>query len=365
MNNREDIEPHLVWHRLVRICQPYWRAQKKSAVTLLVIATALMFGSSSISYFAGQMAGKAMTLMQRQDVNQWTIITVYCAALALSYMVSTVGFEYLRTKLANDSFEWTVTNLCQRWFHNGVVAQAKKDERLKSPEQVMTQTVEDFFNGLVGLSMAFGSYLFDLIMGMIQLFVIAAILPLEAAAWSAVGIVIVYFVGRSLVTLNEQKGEKDGALRTVITNLNEADADLDEAQELSQSLDALAQVMVVRRRMMIVNRNVSIFSYPFNQWTVILGTIVIAPFYFQHLFNGAPAMEIGVVTTVGLAFVKSVNSMTMLLQQFGGIAQWLGTIQRLGLFCEVLNEYENRCEPKLSIMSRLMGRLACLALPKK
>jgi ABC-type uncharacterized transport system fused permease/ATPase subunit len=279
------------------------------------------------------------------------------AAIVVAYTLATVGYEYLRTKLANDGFEASAGNLLERWLQPGIFNKAREDERLKSPEQALTQSIEDFFNGLVGLSMAAVSYLFDLIMGMIQLYQIDKELAYKAVGWSMLGIAVVYWVGRSLVSLNERKGEKDGEMRTAITNANEADESNVEA-EREKVLASLADVMFVKRRMQVVNRNVAAVSYPFNQWTVILGMVVIAPLYFTVLFNGASPLEIGVVTTAGLAFGKSVSSMTMLLQQFGGIASWLATIKRTGLFCEVLAEYEQKnLMPKPGLMSEVTGRL--------
>lgn len=360
----EDMETHLAWPRVVMICGPYWHAKKKQIVVLSVIATALMFGSAGISYYAGKFAGQAQSLMQRHDEAGWTFITEAWALIMLAYMVTTVGYEYLRTKLANDGYQSTVTNLLTRWYQPGVFNEARNDDRLKSPEQAMTQSIEDFFNGLVGLTMAAISYGFDLIMGVIQLWDINRKLVEEAVGWSIVGILVVSYVGHSLVSLSEHKGEKDGAMRTAITNANEVEAsEVDSERE--KVLASLAEVMAVRQRMMLVNRNVAAVTYPFNKWTEILGMVVMAPLFFTHLFNGATPMEIGVVTTASLAFAKSVGSMTMLVQQFQGIANWLATIKRAGVFCEVLAEYERK-EPASTngIFSGVVDRLLRLVSHK-
>ncbi len=362
MNSTEDMETHLARQRVGLICGPYWRENKRQIVVMIVLATALMFGSSAISYFAGQMAGEATTLMQRQDFAHWSKVVEVWALIMLGYMVTTVGYEYLRTKLANDAFQCTTTNVFGRWFKAGVFDKARSDNRLKSPEQAMTQTIEDFFNGLVGLSMAAVAYFFDMIMGTIQLLLINKDLVLEAIVWSIIGSAIVYYVGHSLVSLNERKGEKDGALRTAITNANSVDA-VDVEPQREKVLACLTEAMAVRNRMMIVNRNVAGVTYPFNKWTEILGMVVMAPLFFAHLFNGASPMEIGVVTTASLAFAKSVGSMTMLVQQFGGIANWLATIKRAGTFCEVLNQYESAETPrKVGVVSSVVNTLRRLCL---
>jgi ABC-type uncharacterized transport system fused permease/ATPase subunit len=361
---REDMETHLAWPRVVMICGPYWRAQKKQIVILSVIAIALMFGSAAISYYAGQFAGEATSLMQRRDEVRWRFITESWAIIMLAYMVTTVGYEYLRTKLANDGFQSTVANLLTRWYKPGVFDKARGDARLKSPEQAMTQAIEDFFNGGVGLTMAAISYLFDLIMGVIQLWAIDKKLVEEAVGWSVVGIVVVSYVGKSLVSLSERKGETDGAMRKAITNANEVEASEADA-EREKVLASLSEVMEVRNRMMMVNRNVASVTYPFNKWTEILGMVVMAPLFFTRLFNGATPMEIGVVTTASLAFAKSVGSMTMLVQQFQGIANWLATIKRAGVFCEVLAEYErNEPAPTNGIVADVVGQLLRLASHK-
>ncbi|MBS2005304.1 MAG: hypothetical protein JST44_27580 [Cyanobacteria bacterium SZAS LIN-5] len=336
---KEDMETHLAWQRVRLICGPYWHQRKREIIVCTLAATALMFGSATIMYFAGKIAGEAMTLMQRQDYDKWKVATQLWVAIMLAYMVSTVAYEYLRTKLANDGFQLTVENVVRRWYQPGIFDKARQNHRLKSPEAAMTQAFEDFFNGLVGLSMAAVSYLFDLIMGSIQLFEINKNLMIEAIAWSILGTVVVTYVGKSLIKLSNDKGELDGALRTAITNANEVDPSEAE-EEREKVLVSLSAVMEVRNRMLSVNRNVSAVTYPFNKWTEILGMVVMAPLFFQHLFNGATPMEIGAVTTASLAFSKSVSSMTMFVQQFNGITSWLSNIKRAGVFCEVLEEYE-------------------------
>lgn len=362
-STKEDMETHLAWQRVLLICRPYWRARKSQIIVLTLAATALMFGSATISYFAGKIAGEATTLMQRQDIERWNVVIEIWAGIMLAYMVTTVGYEYLRTKLANDGFEVTVNNLVTRWYQRGVFDKARCDERLKSPEHAMTQTIEDFFNGLVGLSMAAISYIFDLIMGSIQLFQIDKNLMLEAIAWSIMGVIVVTKIGHSLMALSENKSELDGAMRTAITNANEVDAEEADV-EREKVLTSLSAVMDVRRRMLTVNRNVSAVTYPFNKWTEILGMVVMAPLFFQHFFNGATPMEIGMVTTASLAFTKSVSSMTMFVQQFNGITNWLANVKRAGRLCEVINEYERGGPPaaETGILATLIDRLCRLCL---
>lgn len=359
----EDMETHLAWQRVVMLCGPYWHAQKKQIIVMTVAATALMFGSASISYWAGKFAGQATSLMQRHDYEHWKFITEMWAVIMLVYMVTTVCYEYLRTRLANDGFQSTVSNLLSRWYQPGVFDKARGDTRLKSPEQAMTQSVEDFFNGLVGLSMAAVSYFFDLIMGSIQLWEIDRYLLLEAIGWSVLGVVVVSYVGHSLIRLSESKGELDGAMRTAITNANEVDAS-EVGEEREKVLASLSAVMDVRQQMLLVNRNVASVTYPFNKWTEILGMALMAPLFFQHLFNGASPLEIGVVTTASLAFAKSVSSMTMLVQQFQGITNWLATIKRAGRLCEVISEYERGGPPpgESGVLAKLIAFLCRLCL---
>lgn len=170
----------------------------------------------------------------------------------------------------------------------------------------------------------------DLVMVTIQLCSIAQMLTITAFAWSLIGSVTVFLIGRPLMDLNFQRSKTDADLRMVLANASQC---CESSEEVEKATEALMTEMAVQRRMMYVNRNISFFIIPFNQLTPIIPILVIAPLFFNS------AMEIGVVTTASLAFAKAVASMTMLVQQFTGVSQLFSNIKRLGTFCEVLDEY--------------------------
>lgn len=174
----------------------------------------------------------------------------------------------------------------------------------------------------------------DLIMVTIQLWSIAQVLTITAFAWSLIGSVAVFLIGRPLINLNFQRSKTDADLRMVLAKARkdgECSEEVDKA--VDKAVEAMMAEMAVLRRMMCVNRNTSFFIIPFNQLTPIIPILVIAPVFFSS------GMEIGVVTTASIAFARAVASMTMLVQQFNGVSQLFSSIKRVGRFCEVLDEY--------------------------
>jgi putative ATP-binding cassette transporter len=309
--------------------KPFWVSEKRwSAALLLLIVTALMFASSSLSVFAGRIAGQVTTAMQKHDLHQWSIVMGMCSLVPIILMVTTVTYEFLRTKLALDWRQWYSGFLFHKWYQ--VHLKMRNDPRIDNPEQVMTQEVESLINTVGGLALTFEAAMVDLFMVVIPLCSIAVVLPVTAFAWSLIGSVTVFLIGRPLMNLNFQRSKTDADLRMTLANLRQG---AESGAEVDQSVQALLAEMAVLRRMMYVNRNVSIFLIPFNQLTPIIPILVIAPLFFNS------GMEIGMVTTASIAFVRAVNSMTMLVQQFSGVSQLASSIKRVGRFCEVLDEY--------------------------
>lgn len=321
----------LALKRLWRIVKPYWVSEKRwSAFLVLAMVTALMFASSSLSVFAGKIAGQVTTSMQKEDLHQWSIVMAICALVPIILTLTTVSYEFLRTKLALDWRIWYSKYLFKQWYRSGVNLKMRQDPHIDNPEQVMTQEVESLLNSVAGLALTFEAAMVDLIMVTIQLCTIAPVLTLTAFGWSVIGSVTVFLIGRPLINLNFQRSKTDADLRMVLVN---ARNDAEPGQEIDKAVDALMAEMAVQRRMMCVNRNVSCFIIPFNQLTPIMPILVIAPLFFNT------GMEIGTVITASIAFARSVASMTMLVQQFTGISQLFSNIKRLGTFCEVLDEY--------------------------
>ena len=344
MDNVEKLDFQALFRRLQHIAQPLLHSKKSRSVRgLLIMITALMFASSGISYYAAQKAGEVISKMQAQDINEWALAIGICLLLPVSLMAATVAFEFLRSKLAIDLFEWYATYLTRAWLLNpGVCARMATDDRIDNPEQVITQSLEDLLNILVGLSMAFVMYAFDTVMGMFQLYMNVPLLTLGALGWSLLGSGIVYLLARPLVALKRARQESDGDLRMALLAAREAATEaLGQAQvgrEEAKAIAALKPVIEARRRIMYTRRNVSLFAIPFNLWTAVLPPLMIAPFFFQQSPFYTP-MAIGVVTTVGLAFVKAVTSMTMLVKEFDGITEGMSDIERVGTLMEAINEH--------------------------
>jgi ABC-type uncharacterized transport system fused permease/ATPase subunit len=338
--------------RLWRLLKPFWLLSDKKwqAWTMLAVATALGFVTAYLVVIAGKLTGDAITQMQLQQEHAWMAVVAVYASLTLLLTPSNCISDFLRTRLALTWYEWSSRHLFAKAYgYGGLLPFISADPRVDNPGQVLTQENESFINTFVGLAMSFISAVIRGVMLLTQLFFIAYMLSVAAFAWSLVGSIVVFAIGRSLAALTAEQSRTDASLRMELENAADHDpatlltAKISEpavessgvlmSPEQAEADKALLAKMTVLWSQMWVNLKISLANVPFKHLTSIVPIVVIGPFYFHSL------MEIGTVTTAVFAFGLAVDSATMFVKEFPGISSMAANIKRLGTVVEVLDEY--------------------------
>lgn len=323
--------------RLWLIVKPFWTSEMKwRGAAMLAAITALNFLTAYVTVKAGQLTGNAITAMQLQQEHAWLVVLVSYAALGVVLTPANCIADFLRTRLALMWYQWKSRFLFHRAYHLGILNIIGHDPRTDNPGQILTQEIESFINTFIGLALPFVDAVIKVTFFLTQLFFIAYTLTAAGLIWSTVGVLVVFFVGRSLPRLAAELSSTDASLREELQEAADGEnwhETTDFASEEALADERLRAKMQVLVRQMWVNFYISLVNVPFNHLSPIVPIVVIGPFYFHSL------MEIGTVTTAVYAFGKAIDSATMFAKQYGGVSSLGGNIRRLGTFFEILEEY--------------------------
>jgi putative CocE/NonD family hydrolase len=167
-----------------------------------------------------------------------------------------------------------------------------------------------------------------------------------ALLYAAIGSLMSYWVGRSLIPRNAERYAQEADLRFSLVRVNEhldgislAGGEAGETRRVEQHL---ASVLAAMRRLVSGLTNLTWVTAGFGWITLVAPIIVAAPLYFQG------TLSFGGLMMAAAAFQQTQSSLRWFVDNFSVIADWRATLLRVASFrrallmVESLGESESR-----------------------
>jgi putative ATP-binding cassette transporter len=155
-----------------------------------------------------------------------------------------------------------------------------------------------------------------------------------AILYAAIGSLLSYWVGRSLITRNAERYQREGELRFSLTRINEHLDGISlaggEADEKRRVAIHLGDVLHATSRVVLASTNLTWVTAGFGWVTVVAPTLVAAPLYFSG------KVSFGGLMMAAAAFTQAQSSLRWFVDNFGGIADWRATLLRVASLRQVL-----------------------------
>jgi putative ATP-binding cassette transporter len=155
-----------------------------------------------------------------------------------------------------------------------------------------------------------------------------------AILYAAVGSLMSYWVGKSLIMRNARRYEREGELRFSLTRINEhldgislAGGEADEKRRVAVHL---GDVLHATSRVVLASTNLTWVTAGFGWVTVVAPTLVAAPLYFSG------KVSFGGLMMAAAAFTQAQSSLRWFVDNFGSIADWRATLLRVAGLRQVL-----------------------------
>lgn len=331
-----DMTNSQTWKRLYKIAKPFWvGSQKWRGIMLLVSVLVLLFGVSTVNVYVNIIAGRFATALQARDVSQYYVLLFTYAGALLVATPIIIFYQFLRTKLSLVWRKWLSQHLISRYFNKRAYYEISSDHSIDNPDERLTQDVETFCNSAVGLSIALLDSVVTVITFVGVLYTMSVSLTVFVVAYSLFGCFMTIWIGRRLVDLQFQHTKLEADLRYTMADVRRDVESIafygGERRAKLQVFRAVRDAINNLELMMMLNRNLGLFTTNYNALVALIPAAVIAPIYF------AGDMEFGDITRAGMAFGQVFGGMTLLIHQFIGISAFTANINRLGSFVESMD----------------------------
>lgn len=322
------------WRRLVRVGKPFW-VSKEARIAMLHLASilTLLAAKAAVAVFINRTAGHFMTAIEQKVLADMHLYLLLSILSVLVIVPIEVYYGMLRTRLALIWRKWLSESLIDRYFVERAGLHIEKLHEIDNPEQRLTQDVDSFCNSSLGLFISILDAVITVCTFITVLWVISPTLSVTVMIYATLGLVIVSCIGRSLVNLSSQQITKEADLRKGLSKAREelvGTLDPSQPSLIAQSGIWLNSVISTLTQIMVVNKNIQLFTTPFNLLMPLVPAVIIAPCYF------AGQIPFGTITQAVMAFTSVFNGATVLINQFNGISSFAAIIDRLGALIEGL-----------------------------
>ena len=330
-----------VLRRFITLSTPFFRSNKRGrAIGLVILLLSLSLTINGIGVAMSYIGRDFMTALQTKNQSEfnWKLGEYLLAFLIATPIV--VSYSYTEQRLGLLWRRWLSHHILAKYFLDRSYYRLNLRGDVDNPDQRIEEDVRSF----CAQSLAFCLILFN---SSVQLFLyvyvlwsISVTLLFVAVAYSIIGSVVTYYLGRPLIGLNFAQLKKEADYRYKLINVRDSAESIAfygrEAREFLRTRQRLKAALNNLLQVVNWNRNLQFFTTGYNYVLTILPTVLVAPLFF----NGQ--IEFGAVIQAGAAFGFVINALSIVVNHFGNLSVFAAVINRLGTFWEAL---ENAGEP--------------------
>lgn len=249
--------------------------------------------------------------------------------------------------------DWMAPRRAFRLANAGAMG-VNPDQRMHEDARKLCELSSDLGAGLLQASILFASFA-GILWGLSRDFVfrfgdkdygIPGFMVWAAVLYAALGSLVSYWVGGSLINRNSERYAREADLRFSLVRVNEhldgislAGGEPDEHRRIELHID---NVLAATRRIVAGLTNLTWVTAGFGWITLVAPILVAAPVYF------AGKISFGGLMMAAQAFTQAQSSLRWFVDNFSQIADWRATLLRVASFryalshAEELREFDSR-----------------------
>jgi putative ATP-binding cassette transporter len=316
----------------------------RKARWLFVALLALLVTINGLNVLNSYVGRDFMTALERRATSSFIRqALLYVGVFALSTL-AIVFLRFTEETLALTWREW-LTRWAVRHYLRPPVYHRLSDRliangEVANPDQRISDDVRSFTTTTLSLVILFLNGTFTIVAFAGVMWSISPMLFLVTVIYATVGSLMTIARGRPLVKLNEAQLDKEANFRAELIHVRESAEPLAIARRedrlrfrLFRRLD---DIVANFRRMILVNRNLGLFTTGYNYLIQIIPALVVGPLFIQG------RVEFGVVTQSAMAFAQLVGAFSLIITQFQSISSYAAVVTRLGVLDEGIEQARTR-----------------------
>ncbi len=355
-----------LWPNFWRLLKPYWVSKEgRKGWVLLLLILILTGGSVYLAKSFNSWYNDFYNSMQNYDLPGFKKSLLIFCGLASLHVVVSVYLSYFRQMLSINWRRWLTNHIMETWLDKGNYYRLQlTDTKTDNPDQRIAEDISQFVTNTLSLSLGILTDLAMLVTFVTVLWTLSTPLDFELLGhaihlpqgymvWMTLGYAIIgtlftFVIGRPLVQLNfnQQRFEADFRFSLIRLRENAESIALYKGEEEEGKLLGGRFTHVVGNYFQLMRRQkkLGFFTFGYNQAAVIFPFIVGAPSYF------AKVIQLGGLIQISSAFGRVQDSLSTLINNFIGLAEWKAVVDRLSTFQQGLDHTEGlpHIEPERS-----------------
>ena len=334
----------------------------KALVTLMVVLFVVIVATAYAQILLNAWNKPFYDALSRRDLHDFLrqllkFFTIAGGLLILNVAQKWLG-EMLKLKLRDGLLHDLVRDwmLPRRafWLANAGAMGVNPDQRMHEDARKLCELSSDLGMGLLQASILFVSFagiLWNLSRDFVfriadQDYAVPGFMVWAAVIYAALGSLVSYWVGGSLINRNSERYAREADLRFALVRVNEhldgislAGGETDERRRIELHI---VNVLKATRRIVTGLTNLTWVTAGFGWVTIVAPILVAAPIYF------AGKISFGGLMMAAAAFTQAQSSLRWFVDNFSVIADWRATLLRVASFryalthTEALREFDSR-----------------------
>ena len=324
------------WRRLWKLTKPYWTSEQKwRAIALLagIIALGLIFiGTGAVFSYVNR---DLLNALQNKDRAGFWLQLKKFIVVSLVFIPIGPYFSWMIGRLTILWREWMTGRFLDRFFDGRAFYTINSAGRVDNPDQRISEDIGNFTSATLGFVLSFLNSPITGTTYFIILWTISPKLALFLLGYAAVGTYASVLVGRRLIPINfdQQRYEADFRFGLVHVRDNAEPIAMygGEDYERRQLLGRFAKLFDNFNLLIKWQRHLGLVTSAYSGPVDLLPWFLLAGAYF------AGKVELGQLSQAAVAFGSLKGAVSVIVDQFSGIANYATVVNRLA-------EYEEQCE---------------------
>jgi putative ATP-binding cassette transporter len=344
------MKPPSIW----RLIRPYWVSEDKwrawsilltvISANLAIVYINVRFNSWNVEFY---------NALQKKDWHAFISAIGTFSILAFSYILLATFQIYFRQMLEIRWRRWLTQDFVERWLKNNAFYRIQRDRLTDNPDQRIADDLSSLVNTTLTLSLDLLSNVVTLVSFVTILWALSG--PLSfllfhrqvtvpgymvwvAFVYALIGSFFIQFFGKPLAAINYQQQRYEADFRFLLVRLRENAEQVafyrGSAAEEEQLQGSFTRIRQNWSRIMQYTKRLTLVSSTYGQLAIIFPILAASPRYFSG------ALSLGVLFQMSNAFGQVSGSLSWFVSNYGTLASWRATANRLREFLRAIEAAE-------------------------
>ena len=325
------------WSRFVRVVRGFFRSEVGWRATWLsALLVTLLFSVNGLNVVNSYVGRDFMTSISERQPREFIRLAIVYVGVFVGSTVVAIFYRFTEERLGLLWRDWLTRRLLANYLRDRVYLKLNASDEVDNPDQRIAEDVKTFTTTTLSFVILFLSGTITAAAFAGVLWSISPLLFLVSVSYAGFGTLMSIVLGRRLVGLNFRQLQKEANFRFALVHVRENTESIalvrGERSIRARLIARLEDLVENYRKIIIVNRNLGLFTELYKYLIQILPIVIVAPKYIRG------EVEFGVVTQSAMAFAQILGAFSLIVTQFQQISTYAAVMSRLGSLGEAIDK---------------------------